>query len=74
MTNDIMKCQLKPVNFADYKVAFNDDQKARMKKTFATGVCDFSKPGVGQTPIKGTYQEGPKVITRPEGRVDSASP
>ena len=56
LTNDVMKCQLKPVNFADYNVSFSDAQKAKMKTVFATGVCDFSKPGVGQVPIKGTYQ------------------
>lgn len=56
LTNDIAKCQLKAINFADYKVTFTDAQKARLKAIFPTGVCDFSKPGVGQTPIKGTYQ------------------
>jgi hypothetical protein len=57
LTNDVMKCQLKPINFAEYKVAFTDAQKARMKTVFPTGVCDFSKPGVAQVPIKGTYQK-----------------
>ncbi|MGE0884610.1 MAG: DUF6351 family protein [Blastocatellales bacterium] len=56
LTNDVVKCQLKPINFADYKVSFSDTQKARLKKIFPAGVCDFSKPGVGQVPIKGTYQ------------------
>lgn len=56
LTNDVVKCQLKPINFADYKVSFSDAQKARLKKIFPAGVCDFSKPGVGQVPIKGTYQ------------------
>jgi hypothetical protein len=56
LTNDIMKCQLKPVSFADYKVTFTDAQKARLKAIFPAGVCDWSKPGVNQVPIKGTYQ------------------
>src|SRR5262249_31647426 len=56
LTNDIVKCQLKPINFADYKVTFTDAQKARMKGAFPAGVCDYIKPGVGQGPIKGTYQ------------------
>lgn len=56
LTNDIVKCQLKPINFAEYKVKFTDAQKARMATIFATGVCDFTKPGIGQGPIKGTYQ------------------
>jgi hypothetical protein len=57
LTNDVMKCQLKPVNFSDYAVPFTDAQKARMKQIFAAGVCDFSKPGVGQVPIQGTYRK-----------------
>jgi len=56
LTNDIIKCQLKPINYAEYKVSFTDAQKARMAAIFPAGVCDFSKPGVGQGPIKGTYQ------------------
>jgi hypothetical protein len=57
LTNDIMKCQLKPIDFTDYKVTFSDAQKARAGSVFTTGVCDFSKPGVAQVPIKGTYQK-----------------
>jgi hypothetical protein len=56
LTNDVMKCQLKPIDFSEYKVEFTHAQKTRMKAAFRTGVCDFSKPGVGQVPIKGTYQ------------------
>lgn len=56
LTNDVLKCQLKPVNYGDYRVAFTDSQKARMTAIFATGVCDFSKPGVEQAPLKGTYR------------------
>ena len=56
LTNDVAKCQTKPVNFGDYKASFTEAQKARMKTIFPAGVCDFSKPGVGQGPIKGTYQ------------------
>jgi hypothetical protein len=56
LTNDVNKCQLKPINFTDYRVSFTDAQKARMRAIFPTGVCDFSKPGAGQGPITGTYQ------------------
>ena len=47
-TRDILKCQLKPLRRGDYKVAFTDAQWARLQATFASGVCDWSKPGVGQ--------------------------
>jgi hypothetical protein len=57
LTNDILKCALKPVNFADYGVPFSDAQKTRMKAIFSTGVCDYSKPGIEQVTIKGTYQK-----------------
>jgi hypothetical protein len=46
---DIIKCQLKPVDRADYRVHLEEDALARIKQAFPTGVCDWSKPGVGQT-------------------------
>jgi hypothetical protein len=56
LANDVLKCQLKPIDYADYKATFTDGQKARLAAIFSTGVCDFSKPGVGQVPLKGTYR------------------
>jgi len=56
LTNDVLECQLKPINFAEYKATFTVGQKARMTAVFPSGVCDFSKPGVEQVPLKGTYQ------------------
>ena len=49
-TNDVLKCQLKPLNRADYNVAFTDAQWARLQQSFPSGVCDYSKPGVMQQP------------------------
>lgn len=57
LTNDVIKCQLKPVNFADYQVPFSDAQQTRMRAIFQAGVCDFSKLGVNQVPIQGTYRK-----------------
>ena len=56
LTNDVLKCQLKPIQYSDYKVGFTDAQKARMAGIFPQGVCDFSKPGAEQVGMKGTYQ------------------
>jgi hypothetical protein len=56
IVDDIMKCQLKPVDFSAYAVQFTRAQQKRMKKIFPDGVCDWSKPGVGQGKITGTYQ------------------
>ena len=44
-SNDVGKCQLKPLSRRDYpNITFTDDQWASMVKTFKTGVCDYSKP------------------------------
>ena len=56
MTNDVLKCQLKRVRAEDYKVKFASADIARLQKIFPDGVCDWSKPGVGQQPPKGTWQ------------------
>ena len=48
-TDDVFKCALKPVEAGDYKVAPTADQLAELRKVFPEGVCDYSKPGVGQT-------------------------
>ena len=56
-----MKCQLKPLLRSDYNVTFTDAQWATLQATFPTGVCDFSKPGVGFQPNLPwlTYSDGP---------------
>jgi hypothetical protein len=56
ITADIIKCQLKPVSAQDYKVTFTTDEMARLQRIFAGGVCDWSKPGVDQQPLAGTWQ------------------
>ena len=45
-----MKCELKPLDPRDYNVTFGAEQWATLQATFPTGVCDFSKPGVGFQP------------------------
>jgi hypothetical protein len=55
LANDIAKCQLKPVDPADYSVAFAPEEMSRLKRIFATGVCDWSKPGVEQQKLSGTW-------------------
>jgi len=44
---DVLKCSLKPLNRNDYEVTFTNEQWAQMENTFASGVCDWSVPGVG---------------------------
>ncbi|MEA2495807.1 MAG: hypothetical protein QOJ29_3718 [Thermoleophilaceae bacterium] len=48
--NDIAKCQLKPLKRGDYSVTFTDGEWDELVKAFPDGVCDWSKPSVGQRP------------------------
>ncbi len=48
--DDIVKCALKPVAASDYPATFTTAQLDRLKQIFPSGVCDFTKPGVGQVP------------------------
>ena len=61
-TENILKCQLKPLVFSDYTgITFDAGQQGRLTAVFGTGVCDWSKPGVGQQdPVSPqTYSAGP---------------
>jgi hypothetical protein len=59
MTDDVLQCQLKPLRRDDYNVTFTDAQWATLRKAFPTGVCDYSRPGVGQRGAIGwlTFQD-----------------
>jgi uncharacterized tannase-like protein DUF6351 len=48
LTEDVMKCQLKPMRRDDYPVTFTDDQWRRLGQAFPGGVCDYAKPGISQ--------------------------
>ena len=49
LTENILKCQLKALNASDYLPAtFSAAQLARLYAAFPDGVCDWSKPGIGQ--------------------------
>lgn len=55
LVNDVLKCQLKPVNAADYSVTIAGADLARLQTIFPSGVCDWSKPGAGQETLRGTF-------------------
>jgi hypothetical protein len=59
LTDDVLKCQLKPLDARDYEVTFGASEMARLGEIFPAGVCDYSKPGVAQVPLAGTYQRLP---------------
>ena len=47
LTDDVMKCQLVPLDEFDYgDVEFTDEQWAALGQVFPTGVCDYSRPSV----------------------------
>jgi hypothetical protein len=62
LTDDVMKCQLKPVDPRDYKTPFTAPELAELSQVFPGGVCDYSKPGVMQVPLAGTYLSLPLEI------------
>ncbi|MDQ6835436.1 MAG: DUF6351 family protein, partial [Actinomycetota bacterium] len=57
-TDDVLKCQLKPLRRSDYPLTFTAAQWQELKQAFPTGVCDYAKRGVGQGPTRTwmTYQ------------------
>jgi len=58
VSEDTMKCKLKPMNRDDYPVSFTDEQWMSLQGAFPGGVCDYTKPGVdeGETIPWLTYQ------------------
>jgi hypothetical protein len=53
--SDIIKCQLKAVDAADYRVPFTPAQWSKLGAIFSDGVCDWSKPGIEQQGLLGTW-------------------
>ncbi|MGH2817255.1 MAG: DUF6351 family protein [Actinomycetota bacterium] len=59
-TDDVMKCELKPLRRSDYfALFFTDAQWTTLQSAFPSGVCDYSKPGQHQqdTVEWQTYQD-----------------
>lgn len=52
---DVLKCRLEPLDFHDYPVAFTTADRKRLRAAFPDGVCDYSRPGVGQRAPIGTW-------------------
>ena len=68
LAENILKCQLKPLTRVDYVgIAFSDAQWARLRETFPDGVCDWTRPGVGQQPAVSplTFSGGPGGVPLP---------
>jgi hypothetical protein len=69
-TANVLKCALRPLRASDYaahNVHFTADQLVRLKKAFPAGVCDWTKPGVGQQPPIGDWLTLDGAQPRPLG-------
>jgi hypothetical protein len=76
LTENILKCQLKPLNPVDYgSISFTSAQWARLQAAFPDGVCDWSKPGIGQQPAVSplTFAAGPGGAPLPPAPVSEAA-
>jgi hypothetical protein len=64
LTNDILKCQLKPIDYDDYAVTFTQAEKSRLAAIFPEGVCDWSRPGIHQQVNQTWLSFGPSPVNR----------
>jgi hypothetical protein len=60
-TDDVIKCQLKPLDRGDYPTSLSDAEFDQLLAIFPDGVCDYVRPGVGQGSSVAwlSYAEGP---------------
>ena len=55
LANDIIKCRLKDLDPSDYAVPFSSEQWNWLQSIFLDGVCDWSRPGIEQQGLVGTW-------------------
>jgi hypothetical protein len=59
LTGDVLACKLRPVDIADYGAAaplMTPDVLSQLHAVFPDGVCDHTRPGVGQAPAGAAWQ------------------
>jgi hypothetical protein len=71
LADDGLKCQLKPIDAKDYAGKMSAEELQQLRQIFAGGVCDYSKPGVNQRALAGTYLKLP--LAAPTSSSTSAS-
>jgi len=52
----VVTCHRKAIDWTDYSVDFSPAERRRLAEIFPSGVCDWTKPGVGQQPLRDTWQ------------------
>ena len=55
LSEDVVKCQLRPVRRSDYPASLTAAQFRSLKKIFAGGVCDYTLHSVGWTSQSRTW-------------------
>jgi hypothetical protein len=56
VTDDVLKCELKPLDVHDYVQPLTPGQLQRLRAVFPAGVCDFNRLGVGHAITRVTWQ------------------
>ena len=52
---NVLQCALRPLTFADYPITFTATERSQLRQAFPTGVCDYTKPGIGQNRTPATW-------------------
>ena len=74
LAENILKCDLRPVNDVEYGGRLDAGQLTRLRAVFPNGVCDWTKPGIGQQASLGpmSYKAGPGGLVLPAAPVSVA--
>ena len=67
LAGDILKCRRQGIDYRDHAVTFTPEERARLKRIFPTGVCDWSKPSEHQLRFKGTWLDFTNPYLRSRG-------
>jgi hypothetical protein len=70
LAQDVLKCNLKDVSAGGYARPLTADDLSRLKAIFPLGVCDYSRRGVNQKPLAGTWLSYPHPGQFVEGETD----
>ena len=64
LSNDVFKCQLKPIDYGEYAVEFTEAERRRLEAVFDQGVCDWSRPGIHQAVNRTWLSYGPSPVNQ----------
>jgi hypothetical protein len=65
LANDIVSCELKPIDLADYGISFTTEQYQQLLSAFPEGVCDWSQGDSSGSRHQGTWKSfGPSPINK----------